>query len=116
MAEDSFRDFVVDQLRRLGPVQARAMFGGHGLYHEDLFFGIIHAGRLYFKTDSNTRATYVKQGMGPFQPNERQTLKSYYEVPVDVLEDDEALAVWARRAVEVAAAGTVESPKERTES
>ena len=116
MAGTSFEDFVVDQLRRLGPVQARAMFGGHGLYHEGLFFGIIHAGRLYLKTDEKSRATYVEQGMGPFRPNERQTLKSYYEVPVDVLEDDETLAVWARRAVEVAAAGTVESPTERTES
>jgi TfoX/Sxy family transcriptional regulator of competence genes len=41
----------------------------------------------------------VQRGMQPFRPNPRQTLKSYYEVPVDVLEDHEQLTVWARQAV-----------------
>jgi DNA transformation protein len=37
--------------------------------------------------------------MGPFRPNERQTLKSYYEVPPEVLEDPEALRSWAGEAI-----------------
>ena len=37
--------------------------------------------------------------MGPFRPNERQTLKSYYEVPPEVLADPEALLSWAREAI-----------------
>ena len=37
--------------------------------------------------------------MGPLRPNERQTLKSYYEVPPDVLADPEALLSWAREAI-----------------
>ena len=37
--------------------------------------------------------------MGPFRPNERQTLKSYYEVPPEVLDDAEALFSWAREAI-----------------
>ncbi len=98
MAEDSFVEYVVDQLRGLGPVQARAMFGGHGLYHEGVFFGIVAAGRLYFKTDEATREEYRSRGTGPFRPNDKQTLKSYYEVPADILEDDEALALWAEQA------------------
>lgn len=39
--------------------------------------------------------------MGPFRPNERQTLKSYYEVPPEVLDDHEALLAWAREAIRV---------------
>jgi DNA transformation protein and related proteins len=34
--------------------------------------------------------------MPPFRPNERQTIKSYYEVPPDVLDTPEALLSWAR--------------------
>ena len=37
--------------------------------------------------------------MGPFRPNERQTLKSYYEVPPEVLADPEALLSWAGEAI-----------------
>ncbi len=98
MPRDSFVDYVLDQLHGLGAVRARAMFGGYGLYHGDAFFGIIHDGRLFFKTSDATRPEYEERGMGPFRPNPGQTLKSYYEVPVDVLEDDEELAHWALRA------------------
>jgi DNA transformation protein len=39
--------------------------------------------------------------MGPFRPNERQTLKSYYEVPTEILEDREVFLSWAREAIRV---------------
>jgi DNA transformation protein len=38
--EDSYRDFVLDQLRLLEDVSCRAMFGGYGLYLGADFFSI----------------------------------------------------------------------------
>ena len=102
MTIPSFIVFVRDQLRSLGAIEARAMFGGYGLYAGDAFFGIVYRNRLYFKTDLLTAADYIDQGMAPFQPNRQQTLKNYYEVPADVLEDPEQLARWARAALKVA--------------
>ena len=96
--EDSYRDFVLDQLRLLEGVSCRAMFGGYGLYLGADFFGIIYDGRLYFKTDDATREKYRGRGMGPFAPGGEQVLKSYYEVPEEIVEDDEELASWAREA------------------
>jgi len=78
---DGFKDFVLDQLSGLRGVTCRAMFGGYGLYQGETFFGIIHKSRLYLKTDERTRSAYLKQGMKPFRPNRKQTLKTYYEVP-----------------------------------
>lgn len=95
---DSFGDFVLDQLRDIPGLDARAMFGGFGLYDGPVFFGIIHAGRLYFATDEQSRSAYTDLGMEPFRPNERQTLKSYYEVPPEVVEDGSELTEWARTA------------------
>ncbi len=95
---DGFRDFVLDQLDGLRGVTCRAMFGGYGLYRGDVFFGIIHKGRLYFKTDEKSRAAYRERGMKPFRPNRKQTLKTYYEVPVEIVEDAEQFAAWAARA------------------
>lgn len=96
--EDSFRDFVLDQLRSLEGVACRSMFGGFGLSLGADFFGIVHDGRLYFKTDEATREKYRSRGMGPFSPSEKQVLTSYYEVPEEIAEDEERLASWAREA------------------
>jgi len=77
------------------------MFGGWGLYGGEVFFGIISDDRLYFKTDDVTREMYVAAGMGPFVASAKQTLKNYYEVPAEVLENHDELAAWARAAMGV---------------
>jgi DNA transformation protein len=96
---DGFKDFVLDQLTDLRGLTCRAMFGGYGLYQRTAFFGIIHKGRLYFKVTPETVAHYKAHGMSPFRPNPKQTLKSFYEVPVDVIEDAERLNEWAEQSV-----------------
>src|SRR5262249_34343480 len=54
--DQSFVDFVLDQLGSLGGLRSRAMFGGHGIYRGEDFFGIVHRGRLFFKTGDGNRA------------------------------------------------------------
>jgi DNA transformation protein len=102
MRDDSFRAFVLDQLSALPDVRTRAMFGGHGLYQADCFFGILMDGRLYLKTDEQSRPAYVERGMGPFiyEKARRILTINYFEVPPDVLESHDELAAWARRAIE----------------
>lgn len=100
--DDSFADFILDQLQEFPDLECRAMFGGHGLYQDETFFGIVAKSRLYFKTNENSAAAYRRRGMKPFRPNPKQTLKNYYEVPGEVLEDRDELAAWARSAIAVA--------------
>jgi len=95
---DGFKDFVLDQLSGLRGLTSRAMFGGYGLYYGKVFFGIVHKGRLYFKTNALTAPQYRERKMKPFSPNAEQTLTSYYEVPVDILEDSGELTRWAQQA------------------
>lgn len=97
--DESFKDFVLDQLRELDRIEARRMFGGFGIYREEWFFAIIHRGRLYFKIDETTVKEYRKRKMKAFRPNRKQTLKSYYQVPVEIIEDAGQLGVWAERAI-----------------
>jgi DNA transformation protein and related proteins len=98
--QDGFKDYVLDQLADLRGVTYRAMFGGYGLYHRETFFGIIHKGRLYFKTDQITAIRYRDRGMKPFKPSAAQTLKNYYEVPIEILEDSDDLTTWASQATQ----------------
>jgi DNA transformation protein and related proteins len=97
--DESFKDFVLDQLRELDDVEARRMFGGYGLHQDETFFGILHKGKLYFKVDESTIGEYRKRKMKPFRPNAKQTLTSYYQVPVEIFEDDERLCDWAVKAI-----------------
>jgi len=68
MNDATFRDFVLDQLQRLGEVDYRRMFGSYGLYHDEVFFGILAQGRLYFKTNAVTRVFYVQRVCCRFVP------------------------------------------------
>lgn len=95
---DDFLAYVLDQLRLIKNVEASRMFGGHGLYRDGAFFGIVFKGRFYLRTSPLTRAKYVEAGMNRFRPNARQTLKSYYEVPAEVLDDASKVARWAEEA------------------
>jgi DNA transformation protein len=106
MPDDSFKEFVLDQLSALPDVRAKAMFGAHGIYSGETFFGILDEGRLFFKTDAASQADYTARGMGPFTYEARGKVMtmSYHEVPPDVLEQPLELAGWARRAIQVAAA------------
>jgi DNA transformation protein and related proteins len=110
----AFVDFVLDQLSGVDGVRAQAMFGGTGLYCNDMFCGIIHRDILYLKVNDDTRATYERAGMKPFKPYaHRPTTMQYYEVPVAVLEDPRDLAAWIERAVAVAASAKPKPPLNR---
>lgn len=95
---DGFKDFVLDQLADLRGLTCRAMFGGYGLRYRETFFGIIHKGRLYFKVTPETVDSYCALGTKPFRVTSKMTLKTYYEVPPDILEDAALLAEWAETA------------------
>ena len=99
----NYRGYVLEQLSGLGPVVARPMFGGLGLYHDGIFFGLVDDDTLYFKVDDATRPAYEAAGSGPFRPSSDEgPSMGYYEVPGEVLESRDELATWARRAVGVA--------------
>jgi DNA transformation protein len=102
---EGFRAFVLEQLSGVASVRARAMFGGIGLYTDDVFFGILAADTLYLKVDDSNRGQYEAAGMPAFQPYaDKRLTMSYYQVPASVLEDGDELAVWAHASVRVARA------------
>src|SRR5438552_4653767 len=95
-----FKSFVLDQLEELGDVTPRSMFGGVGLYHRGVFFGILARDTLYLKVGDSNRADYRRAGMKAFRPYpDRSGTMKYYAVPLEILESPSELAVWAGKAV-----------------
>ena len=104
----SYAEYLLEQLAGLGSVTSRRMFGGVGLYHGGHFFGLIDDDTLYLKVDDRNRGEYLARGMAPFRPfrDRPEYSMTYYQAPIDVIEDAEQLARWAHAAVRAA----IESP------
>lgn len=107
---------VLETMRRFGPVEAKAMFGGWGLYHQGLFFALIADDALCLKADDENLAEFKRAGLKPFvyemKSGETMTLH-YYHAPEEALEDAEVMAKWARSAYGAALRKAAARPKPR---
>jgi DNA transformation protein len=106
MASDpGFVAHALDLLSLLGGVEARRMFGGHGLYAGGVMFGLLDDGELFLKTDATTRDRFVAAGCRQWSyvhGKVRMEETSYFQPPDDAHEDPEAMLPWARLALEAA--------------
>lgn len=87
----------MEKLAPLGSVTGRGMFGGYGIFFDGKMFALIANDTLYFKAGDANRQRYSDAGSAQFMDR-----MPYFEVPVDVLEDDDALREWANESIEVA--------------
>jgi DNA transformation protein and related proteins len=113
----NYLSYVMDQLSTLGTVRSRRMFGGIGLYCDDLFFALIDDDVLYFKVDDSNRADYVSRGCEAFRPvaDDPDTVSmNYYRIPEDVLEHSDEARHWAQKSVLIAAAAASAKAARRT--
>jgi len=102
---DAFTELCVEMLSQLGPVRVRRMFGGQGLYVDDLFMAIIDDGQLFLKSDEVTRERFDAAGCVPFTfPNKdgEAVVTSYRRPPEEALESPPLMLPWARLAFEAA--------------
>lgn len=99
----SFVEHALDLLASVGPVQARRMFGGHGVYVRGVMFALLDDDELFLKTDPTTRPRFVEAGCRNWvYPGAGMEQTSYYRPPDDAHEDPEAMRPWARLAVDAA--------------
>ena len=109
-----YTQFVLDQLAGLGRLRIRRMFGGVGIYCDEMFFAIVYQDMLYLKADDANRAQFLQAGSTAFKPfTQRSTILQYYAVPGDVLEDSLLLREWAQGAVAAARRLPAKKPPHR---
>lgn len=103
MATDkNYLNYVKGQLDGLGDLRCKNMFGGTGLFHQGLMFGMIANDVLRFKADDSIKSYFEAADMKPFEYRVGKKPMPYWEVPVEVLEDPKELKTWALRSYEVA--------------
>jgi DNA transformation protein len=98
---------VLGLLLALGPVQARRMFGGYGLFLDGTMFALIDRSRLYIKADDQTKADFAAAGAEPFtyRRQGKRIALSYWVAPEGSLTSPDTLLPRARLGVEAATRG-----------
>jgi DNA transformation protein and related proteins len=111
--QTQFLAYILEQLSGIEGLHSRRMFGAVGLYSGELFFGLIDDDTLFLKTDASNAGDYTSRNMSRFMPfpERPEAVMAYYQVPADIIEDNEALQGWARKAVAVARASRKSSAR-----
>ena len=105
MTKDSeFAYYVVEITQSIGPVYAKRMFGGHGIFLDGLMFGLIADKTLYLKADKESEPEFTDLDLEAFSYNKngKQMKMSYFQAPEEALENMDVMNVWANKAYSAA--------------
>lgn len=99
-----FVDYLSEVLESFGAIRHRRMFGGYGIYHDDLMFGLVADDVLYLKADDQSCGLFEERGLTPFEYVKKgKVMKmSYYLAPEEIFDDPDIAKVWAHHAYEAA--------------
>ncbi len=80
------------------------MFGGYGIYHNGVMFGLVADNTLYLKANEVTAQYFHSKGRGQFEyeKGETKVKMSYHLAPEEVLKKLGEAKLWAERAYEAA--------------
>lgn len=115
----AFVDSLLDLLMPLGEVRARRMFGGYGIYKDDVMFGLVAGDRFYIRTDDGNKDQFIERGCEPFvfgERNGKEIVSKYYEPPESAYINAQKMKPWATFGIHAAARGAkpkAKAPKKK---
>jgi len=102
----SFLDHAKELFAPFGDIRIRKMFGGAGVYCDDLFFALLDDDAVFLKVDEETRGEFETRGLAPFsyesKEGEVMVMKGYFAAPEVIFEDDDELKHWGTMALDAA--------------
>ncbi len=116
MATNALVEHCAELLAPLGAVRSRRMFGGFGIYVDEVFVAIVAADRLYLKVNDQTRPQFEAAGCQPFVYDAKRgaVALGYWSAPAEAMESPALMQPWARLALQAAlAARTLKQPARR---
>lgn len=99
-----FVDYLHEVFSDFGSITTRRMFGGHGIYHDGLMFGLVADDTLYLKVDDSTKHQFIDKALMPFEYDKKnkKVQLSYYLAPEEIYDDPDESLYWARLAYQAA--------------
>jgi len=97
-----FVNYLHEVFELFGPIRSRKMFGGHGIYFDDLMFGLVADDELFLKADEQSIAEFEALDLSPYQYHGKTFNMSYYRAPEEIYDDPDQALVWANIAYDAA--------------
>lgn len=113
MAVSADVTWVHDLLEAFGPVRLKRMFGGHGVYADDVMIAIVADATLWLKVDGASRAEFERNGSTAFVYQKKGVAAetSYWRLPDDGVDDPDRAAEYARLALDAARRARLARPR-----
>jgi DNA transformation protein len=95
---------IADIFADFGRVRLKRMFGGHGIYADDLFFALEIGGEIFLKVDAATEAVFKAAGSEPFTYDRagKPASMAYWRLPEPAFDDPDELRRWCELALDAA--------------
>jgi DNA transformation protein len=87
-----------------GAVVVKRMFGGKGVYAEELMFAMEMDGEVYLKSDAETETLFEESGSTPFiyQGHGRPVKVNFWRLAASAFDDADELKRWCGLAMQAA--------------
>ena len=106
-------DSLPDLFHGLGSIRTKRMFGGHGVYADEVFFAWVVRDVLYLKGDEMTAPHFGERGLERFEyVKDGEVMKmAFYQAPAECLEDPDEAMKWGRMAIEASLRAAQKKPR-----
>ena len=101
---NEFVEHLLELLDAFGDVEAKAMFGGYGIYRHGIMFGLVADDVFYLKVDEHNVDSFEERELQPFtyEKRDRTVALSFYEAPDDAIESPHEMLAWAQGSFDAA--------------
>lgn len=99
-----FAAYCTELLAPSGEVRSRRMFGGYGLYLDDVFVAIIVRDALYLKADDQSRPRFEAAGGRRFEYTRQGQLQGthFWSPPAEAMDSPALMRPWVQLALQAA--------------
>jgi DNA transformation protein and related proteins len=103
-AQADFAAYCTELLAPAGEVRSKRMFGGYGLYVDDVFVAIVAGDALYLKADEQTRHRFEAAGGRRFEYTRqgRQQSLAFWTAPAEAMDSPALMRPWVQLALDAA--------------
>jgi DNA transformation protein len=101
--KSEFLQYALDLFNPLGRLTSKTLFGGNAILKNNITFAMVFDGSIYLKTNKNTVKKYLDLDSKPlsYKKNNKTISLRYYEIPIEVLDDEDQLIQWAIEASKI---------------
>lgn len=96
-----YLNYIMECMASIRDLRVRGMFGGYGLYQNEIIFAIVVNDVLYLKSDAAIKREFSNRGLLPFTytVGDGSVTMQYFAASPDIFEQPEVMQEWIQKAL-----------------